>query len=138
MPSLLSVSGRLTSAQRTTVALGGAATAVVAIANPNTTHVPLCPLHAMTGLWCPFCGSLRAVFELTRGRIGLALHDNVILVAALPLLLVVWLDAVRRQNREQPARHWPRVVWLVAVAVVFLFAIVRNLPGGEFLHPSGQ
>ena len=29
------------------------------VIRPDRNHVPLCPLHALTGIWCPFCGGLR-------------------------------------------------------------------------------
>ena len=40
------------------------------LVNPNTTHVPLCPLHAVTGLWCPLCGATRASYALVHGQLG--------------------------------------------------------------------
>src|SRR6266513_4699752 len=47
---------------------------------------PRCPLHAMTGLHCPGCGSLRAVHSLLHGDIGAALHFNALLILSLPFL----------------------------------------------------
>src|SRR6201989_2091911 len=78
--------------------------------DPTSTHVPLCPLHALTGLWCPFCGGLRSAFELTRLHLRAALHDNLVVVAAAPIVLVLWLDAVGRARSGRPARRLPRGV----------------------------
>ena len=119
-----------------TAAAGVGATGGLLFVNPNTTHVPLCPLHAMTGLNCPLCGATRATWELLHGHLGTALHDNALYVLGLPFLLVLWgrwWEASRAG--ESTARLLP--VWLsrslIVVAVVF--AVVRNLPFGQFLSP---
>ena len=61
-------SGRVRSAGCVLVAAVG-----LYLVNPNTSHVPLCPLHALTGFWCPLCGATRACYALLHGRLGTAL-----------------------------------------------------------------
>lgn len=129
-------------ARSVTTPLLAAAAAVGASAgllfvNPNTTHVPLCPLHALTGLNCPLCGATRATWELLHGHIGTALHDNALYVLGIPFLLVLWwrwLEAGRAGNPA--ARLLP--VWLSRSLVVLalVFTVVRNLPVGHFLSPA--
>jgi hypothetical protein len=51
----------------------GLAVAAVAAVDPDRRDIPLCPLHAMTGLLCPLCGGLRAVNHLAHGHLGAAL-----------------------------------------------------------------
>ena len=59
----LSGQGRLA-----TAALLGLGVALVAAVDPHTSgRYPTCPFHAVTGLWCPGCGGLRAVHDLTHG-----------------------------------------------------------------------
>ena len=49
-------------------AVGG--TAVVATVDPSEPgHYPECPFHWITGLYCPGCGTLRAVHALTHGDV---------------------------------------------------------------------
>ncbi|HEX2903949.1 MAG TPA: DUF2752 domain-containing protein [Jatrophihabitans sp.] len=104
------------------------------LVNPNTTHVPLCPLHAATGLDCPLCGGTRAAWALLHGRPVLALHDNALFVLALPVLLYLWLRQLRQQ-RQRGGRRLPRgVIWAV-LALGIAFGIVRNLPFGHWLAP---
>src|SRR5690606_29528852 len=44
---------------------GAAATLVVATVSPEEPgHYPTCPFLALTGAWCPGCGSLRALHAL--------------------------------------------------------------------------
>lgn len=101
------------------------------VLDPVHRHVPLCPLHALTGWQCPLCGGLRAVYELAHLRIGPALRDNVLVVAVIPVAAVLW---VRWASRGSPPRapRWARPA-LVALAV--LFTLLRNLPPMGLLRP---
>lgn len=57
-------------------------------------HVPgsygLCPSYALFGVYCPGCGGMRAVHNLTDGNIIDSLHSNLL---ALPVLVLfaVWV-----------------------------------------------
>jgi hypothetical protein len=104
--------------------------AVLWLVDPNTHRIPLCPLHAMTGLWCPFCGTTRAAYALLHAQPALALHDNALFVAALPLFVLFWW-----RQRFAAARPLPRLVMWAGVVLVLAFAVVRNLPQGSWLAP---
>lgn len=120
--------------------VGAAATAgaaVVAVVDPNAPgHYPTCPFLALTGQWCPGCGTLRAVHALVHGDLLGAIDLNVLTVALLPMLLVGWVVWLRRglAGRRDPV---PVPTWLgMAVAVaVPAFWLVRNLPVGAALAP---
>jgi hypothetical protein len=103
---------------------------------------PSCLFHRATGLYCPGCGATRAAYALLHGRVLEAAQDNLMLLAALPLVSYLagrWLaQAWRRQA-------WPEVaiepmrwsVWSAGfVALMLAFMVVRNLPGAEWLRPS--
>ena len=121
-------------------AVGAAAVAgavTVALVDPNEAgHYPTCPFLAVTGLFCPGCGTLRAVHALTRGDLATAVDLNVLTVVLLPLLVVAWVGwlALRLGRRPAPL---PVPSWLgVAVAVaVPAFWVLRNLPPGSALAP---
>jgi hypothetical protein len=113
--------------------LGVAATALAGLyfLNPNTTHVPLCPLHSVTGVWCPFCGSTRAAYALLHEDFATAIRDNVLFVVAVPILLILagrWLAG-------RPAPTVPRCVSWAGVALLIGFGIARNLPFGAGFAP---
>ena len=133
-------SGRTTSASIRyapyRVAAGAcAALAVDVAADPTHTHIPLCPFHAVTGLWCPFCGCLRAAYSMTRLDVRAALHDNVFFVAALPILALFWVDWVVRARSGLPRRRLSRAASLALVALAVVFTVVRNLPFALALRP---
>jgi hypothetical protein len=103
--------------------------------DPSRTHVPLCPLHALTGLWCPLCGGLRAVHALSRGNIQSALHDNAMLVLALPFIVALWAQWAARARTGSARRRWPRGATLAVITALAAFTVLRNLAIGTALHP---
>lgn len=125
-------------------AVATAATAVVAIADPAVPgRYGLCPLLAVTGWWCPLCGSLRAVHALARGDVAGAADFNLVLLVALPLAVYAWAAwAAPLFGRRGPPRWRPSPpvgAGLVAVAVLGLaaFGVARNLPALAWLAPVG-
>ena len=109
-------------------ALTVAGTLALAVVNPNTTHVPLCPLKALTGLDCPFCGSLRAVHALTRADLSQALDHNAMFTLAVPGLIVCWAIWLARSLGGPVPRSWrfPAGASTVAFVIVLAFGVARN------------
>jgi hypothetical protein len=105
------------------------------LVNPNSTHVPLCPLHAATGLWCPVCGATRASYALLHGQWTAALHDNLLFVLLLPLLVAGWWRRGGRDPATDRAALPPRPVFISIVLLAALFGVLRNLPVGSWLAP---
>lgn len=120
--------------------VAGAAAAVVgyvAVVDPNVAgHYPTCPFLALTGHYCPGCGSLRAINALAHGHLRAAAGLNLLLVAMVPLLVLEWARwvAARRAGyrHARPAPGW--ALWAL-VFVICTFWIVRNLPFGVALAP---
>jgi Protein of unknown function (DUF2752) len=114
----------------------GIATVGVVAMDPQHTHIPLCPFHAITGWWCPLCGGLRAVNAAARGHLGAALHDNVLLMAGLPILVWIFVDWTLRRRDGRAARSWPRWATVALVVLGVVFTVVRNLPALDALRPT--
>lgn len=92
--------------------------------DPATSRAfPFCPVHALTGLHCPGCGSLRAAHRLLHGDVAGAMSMNPLMVIALPLLLALVLRPAWTQRRWVP--------WC-AFAVLILYAVLRNIPAWPF------
>jgi hypothetical protein len=97
-----------------------------------------CPWLLLTGTYCPGCGGLRAVNDLTDGDIAAAASSNLLFVASLPALVLWWASTVRdrwqgRVRQVAARRHVMLAVAFLVVALVF--AVVRNLPFGAWLAP---
>lgn len=95
-----------------------------------------CPFHLLTGLWCPGCGSFRAINALLHGQFLAAVGYNLLVVFLLPVLAVLLMrDTVHTIRGTTPRRTGPAVAVVLAVAFV-LFGILRNLPTFAFLAPG--
>jgi hypothetical protein len=128
---------RTAQARLATAALLGVGVAVVALVDPHTGgRYPTCPFHAVTGLWCPACGGLRAVHDLAHGHLVVALHENVLVVLLGPSLVLWWLIARTRRIDGRPVTLLLSARGTLAVALLLTaFALVRNLPVGTGLAP---
>jgi hypothetical protein len=109
-------------------ALGMCATA--AVLNPYRGQTPPCPFHELTGLWCPVCGSSRALHSLFHGDPGAAFGRNPLLMVLLPLLVWAWfawtLDTLGGPRLWRiPTRRWVLIAFVVTTAA---FWVARNLP----------
>ncbi|HTN79611.1 MAG TPA: DUF2752 domain-containing protein [Acidimicrobiales bacterium] len=97
-------------------------------------HVPLCPFHAMTGLYCPLCGSLRGVGDLAHGHVMAALGSNLLLVVTLPLM--AW-GALSLAGVAEVRGPWTvrSQTWIALGVVALAYTVVRNMPFGAALAP---
>jgi Protein of unknown function (DUF2752) len=114
-----------------------AALGVVAVRDPNQAgSYGLCPLQALTGLECPFCGGLRGTHDLLHGNVPAALDHNLLLPLYLTILTVMVVVAVRpswsRRFSQWRTRH-ARTLTILLVGVVVAFFVIRNLPWFPFL-----
>lgn len=104
---------------------------VLVFVDPRTARfAPVCPLHYATGLYCPGCGTGRALHALVHGDPGRALRLNALTVAAIPVFLVLILRAALRPDARLPLPPiWLR---LAIYAVLVFFLVARNLPFEPF------
>ena len=111
--------------------------ALVAVVDPNQPgHYPTCPSLALTGFYCPGCGTLRCLHFLATGDPVMAWRMNPLAIVAIPYLVWSWLSWARRSVTGRP-RAWlapPWVLWTVLVATL-AYWVLRNVPGLEFLGP---
>ena len=116
--------------------IGSAAAAATVAALMRATNgasaLSTCPLHAVTGLWCPFCGGTRAFLALSRGDLGTALSANLMTTLLLPAVVAGWVVVVGRTWRGVPALdaipRVPRPVVVAVVTALLMFTVWRNLP----------
>ena len=97
----------------------------------------ICP-SAAVGIYCPGCGGLRAVNDLTNGDVGAALSSNLFVTVLLPFAVVAlawWaVDRARGVRRAPPQRTVLRLT-VAFVVVAFAFAVARNTAYGAWLAP---
>ena len=126
-------------------AISAAVTVYLRYDPETSSFFPKCPFHLLTGLECPGCGSQRAIHSLLNGKIGQALHYNLLVVIAIPYLgLLAVLEIIRHillhaNVPDKTRSKWTALVsktvsvlyhgrapWII-LSVVLLFWIVRNL-----------
>ena len=121
------------------LAAGSGALVTLFLFDPATHgFYPICPLHQMTGLLCPGCGTLRALHQLTHGNFAAAWGLNPFVMALWPVALwlvareLIWLTTGRRLPGlvTRPIFGWALVAGLV------IFGILRNVPFSRLVAMS--
>lgn len=80
-----------------------------------------CPIHSLTGLYCPGCGLTRALLAVVHLHLLTALHDNLMLFVA-PILMLV---GTRLDRKSAPLRV---SYALACVLLVVTYTVFRNQP----------
>lgn len=86
-----------------------------------------CPVHLLTGLYCPGCGGQRAVQEIFQGDLAGAFGQNGLMFFLPPLL--VWAKFSKGSQTST------RMLIIVSVALTLAFVLARNIPN-SLLAPS--
>jgi Protein of unknown function (DUF2752) len=116
---------------------------VLRVFTPGASNIfPPCPLHTLTGWYCPGCGSLRALHQLLHGNLGAAFAFNPFAVLSLPFLSYGLASYASLQIRGRALPRWfipAPWIWALGCAIVF-FGIARNIPAYPFnlLAPGGM
>ncbi len=105
------------------------------------TWLPQCPFHFFTGLYCPGCGSQRALSSLLHGEILQATRFNVLMVASIPLLFYSAMVQVINKttgNTFIQKIFYSSVFVRVVLIVILVFWVLRNLPVFPFYFLAPQ
>jgi len=90
----------------------------------------VCPLYAATGLYCPACGGLRAVNDVTNGDFLAALGSNALIYPAGAVLIWLWLGWLgAKVGFAVPAVPQNKYLWITVGVLVVMWTITRNFPG---------
>ncbi|MBW7905397.1 MAG: DUF2752 domain-containing protein [Phycisphaerae bacterium] len=101
---------------------------------------PPCPFHALTGLHCPGCGSLRAMHRLMHGRLFEAFRCNPLMVAILPFVSYAALRTAVEHwlGRRLPGMRPNHVAIYALAALMVAYGVARNVPWAplSYLAPT--
>lgn len=117
------------------VAMAAGTLSFVYLMDPETSDVyPRCPFLALTGFYCPGCGTLRALHQLARGHPLAALDLNPLMMLLLPFVAYflashAMLAVTGRPLREVFVR--PELIWAL-LGVILVFWLLRNVSGYPF------
>lgn len=98
--------------------------------NPSETNMfPKCPVYAITGIYCPGCGSQRAAHKILNGNIieGVR-HNYMILLLAMVLLYQGFMYVVNDMLGKNITNllHKSKVTFSILI-IVILFWVLRNI-----------
>jgi hypothetical protein len=111
--------------------LAAAATAVLFAFDPSAAKFyPVCPFHALTGLYCPGCGTCRALHELLHGHIAEAFGLNPLMVLSIPFLgyLLVPYITFAITGKRVLAITVPAIPAKIALWIILIYWVLRNVP----------
>ena len=98
--------------------------------NPSEySFFPKCPFHSITGLYCPGCGSQRAIHEILHLNILEGLKHNfliIILIFILGYPFVLNLLTKAYNKNFNNILHNPKTTYTILVLVI-LYWILRNI-----------
>ena len=126
--------------QRVLLALAAPAAAGLLYAYERSGAELACPFYRLTGLYCPGCGSGRAVRALLHGHLLQALSYNYLLdLLLVPALCVCAWEYLRLLFPGAGLRpvFVPQRVTFGCLVLVCSFWILRNIPAFAFLAPGG-
>jgi len=100
----------------------------------ETTFIPMCPCRLLTGLYCPGCGSLRAIHAMTHLRIDRAFGYNPLLVLFVPLF--IWFFAANLVTAcwgpEKIKFSLPPAFAKSLLLIIVAYFVIRNIPAYPF------
>ncbi len=95
---------------------------------------PACPFRALTGYYCPGCGSARGLHALMHGDLAAAFGYNPLMVLSLPLVLYWMLSQAWLAWKGTPL-PMPKMSGATVQGIFFaiiLFGVLRNIPHFPF------
>lgn len=109
------------------------------VLNPYKGQGLTCPFHALTGLWCPICGSSRSLYSLLHGEVRASFMHNPLFLVVLPVVAWQWVAwmSLSVGGPSLPHLRATRAVLITGLSLVLGFWVVRNLPvpALHLLHP---
>ena len=124
---------RLTASAVVALAAGGLS--VSYLLDPSSSDLyPPCPFLALTGFYCPGCGTLRGLHQLARGHPLAALDLNPLMMLLLPFVAYFLASRVMLAVTGRPLRTFfvrPAVIWTL-LGVILLYWLLRNTPAYPF------
>lgn len=98
--------------------------------NPSDTNIfPKCPVFAMTGIYCPGCGSQRAAHQILNGNIIEGIRHNYMIALLVVVLLYQGFIYIMNEffNKNIPNLLHKSKITNSILIIVIIFWILRNI-----------
>lgn len=101
----------------------------------RTGRGPVCVFYSLTGLFCPGCGSGRALYSILHGRILHALDFNPVFVLLLPLVIYLAIQGyLKVVTRKEILPGIPITLGQARfyTLLTLIYWVIRNIPVPPF------
>lgn len=96
-----------------------------------------CPIHTLTGFYCPGCGITRMCLSLLQLDFATAWRANPALLVMLPVFAVLvgtWSLRYVKTGKRKLAK-WQNLILWGCIVLLVVFGILRNLPWFVWMAP---
>jgi len=103
--------------------------------NPVTKAYPSCPFYHFTGLYCPGCGSSRAVYQIVHGNFLYALNLNPLMIISIPFIFYLLMAKLNIKIRGKvifKRKVFTKKFYVFLIVMIALYSIIRNIPAYPF------
>ncbi|MDD4143546.1 MAG: DUF2752 domain-containing protein [Prolixibacteraceae bacterium] len=87
---------------------------------------PPCPFYTITGLYCPGCGSQRALHDILHLDMAGASANNILVIPAI-MVFIYHLLCLTIKPKHQNILYHKSSPWIV-LGIIIIFWILRNIP----------
>ncbi|MDD2283006.1 MAG: DUF2752 domain-containing protein [Eubacteriales bacterium] len=99
--------------------------------DPAVGPYPPCPFYYFTGLYCPGCGSSRALHQLLHGNFLKAIDLNPLMVISIPFILYLLISTadIRIRGRRILKRIlFKKGFYTMLLSIIIVYWVIRNIP----------
>jgi hypothetical protein len=87
---------------------------------------PPCPFYAITGFYCPGCGSQRALHDILHLNLAGAIANNLLVIPAI-IIIIYHLLYLTIKPKHQNILYYNSTPWII-LGIIIVFWILRNIP----------
>jgi len=94
------------------------------------THIAIpCPIHRLTGFYCPGCGVSRMLLSIIKLDFKKAFSYNQLLFILLPFGLFLFIESIISdiKNRTPLYKKINNIVWYILIAILLIYGVLRNI-----------
>jgi len=98
--------------------------------NPIGLLFPKCPVFSLSGMYCPGCGSQRALHAFLNGHLATAFRQNLLATVCYFALLAEMFTLLAGTRKWRPTiwLNQTRYAALMVLVAVLAFTFFRNIP----------
>ena len=88
-----------------------------------------CPIHKLTGLYCPGCGLTRMIKSILLLDFYQAFRYNQLLFISLPFVIFLFVNDLYSEFKGKKSfyKKIPNYIWIILIVITILYGVLRNI-----------